>query len=399
MKKLFTSIIAASLLMTSTAFAVTEETFKDFDDVPTNHPNYDAILLLRYQDVLEGYEDNTFRPETPINRVEALKLVFEVSDMNPEQGIASAEFSDTQKDAWYAPYLNKAVYKEIVAGYPDGSFKPAQNVNLVEFLKMLTLAQNVDFEGTRQSQTPYTDVIPGSWYTKYIDYAKTYELIDADSENKIYPAEPITRAMAAEIIFRFKNIDKKIDQGDSENEIDSESESTLDEETKTEIDEGDYALFVSQSYRFAIKYPKYWFFRGQTSENDGVIAEYLFGPDDLSENEALVMMELLPLNTEVENNDSYFGVEFEREENENGIALTRKIEENRVYKIIGPKSQEANMKYMISSLTNQVEGLESYNPEEVDTSETENSTDSESTENTSNSTEEGQADTSDPDAI
>jgi len=41
---------------------------------------------LHYQGVLSGYPDNTFRPAQNINRVEALKLIYEATKIERQTG-------------------------------------------------------------------------------------------------------------------------------------------------------------------------------------------------------------------------------------------------------------------------------------------------------------------------
>ncbi len=372
MKKLVITTIV-SLLLAPQVLAVDPGDLESFSDVPVDHPNYNAILTLRYDEIIEGYEDNTFRPENTINRVEALKLAFEVAEMEMIQGIAPATFSDIEEMAWYTRYLNRAVYEEIVQGYPDGSFKPGQNVNLVEFLKMLLLAQDVDVESANYPGIPYADVMPKQWYSKYVEFAKIHNLIDPDEENRIFPDHFITRAEAAEIIYRFKNIDWAA--------TDEEIETLVIPEEKDPVTydpQNEYALFVSDSFKFAIEYPKFWFYAASDSEDESIFRVYEFGPDDLTENPAYVRLDLLPLATEITENLTFDQIRLEKIETEDEIVFLRKIADNRVYKISGALDEEQNILFMITSITPEIDNLESYNPEEAPAedplAETENNT-------------------------
>ncbi len=37
-----------------------------FRDVPSSHPNYDAILYVQEQGIVEGYSDGTYKPDQTI---------------------------------------------------------------------------------------------------------------------------------------------------------------------------------------------------------------------------------------------------------------------------------------------------------------------------------------------
>ena len=46
-----------------------------FTDVTTGHDNYVAIKYLKENELIEGYEDGSFKPLKKINRAEALKII------------------------------------------------------------------------------------------------------------------------------------------------------------------------------------------------------------------------------------------------------------------------------------------------------------------------------------
>jgi plastocyanin len=198
--RLFTAagfIAACTLLFTLTASASTE-----FLDVPSTHPNYTAIMDLKNRGIIEGYADGTFKPDQNVNRVEALKIILYGAKVIIDQNDTSSKFSDTEEKVWYSPILNTAVSKKIVEGYPDGTFRPAKTINLVEALKITQLSFNIDLTSIKVLEDPYADTPKTEWYAKYMQYAKNNNLIDADSENKVYPDQPMTRGKITELIYR-----------------------------------------------------------------------------------------------------------------------------------------------------------------------------------------------------
>jgi hypothetical protein len=353
---------------------VTSTSSSLFTDISVSHPNYDAIFLLKNEGVLQGYPDGSFKPDQPINRVEALKLIMEIAEINGGQ-VASAEFSDTETNAWYSGYLNRAVFQEIVAGYPDGTFKPSQTVNLVEFLKILINSEKFDLSVLNLNQIPYTDAIPGQWYFKYLVFAKKHTLVNVDSTNKVFPDQAITRAKAAEIIFRVKKLTleqapriENSNNGNTGNPIPPENPDLAD----------NMAIFVSDSYKFAIQYPELWFYSTTANSNTAAIRSYGFGPDELDENPASVNLELLPLSTEITNTS---GLAYQKDQVDGKIQLTFKpANAKRAYRLIGAPDQESLMVKMLESVTENVDGMESYNPSEVtDTTDQTTATDTQTT--------------------
>lgn len=132
-----------------------------FTDVPADARYADAVAWAKGAGVVSGYQDGSFRPGQPVNRVEFLKMVFAAAGLSPEeQGDPSPSFRDTDPLAWYMPYVRAAREAGVVKGYPDGTFRPEQAVSFAEGLKMGYLALGVD--------APETG---GEWYERYLRQA------------------------------------------------------------------------------------------------------------------------------------------------------------------------------------------------------------------------------------
>jgi hypothetical protein len=174
-----------------------------FTDVPTTHANYEAIEALRLNKVLRGYDDGTFKPDSRINRAEFIKLItnpyiLDTERLNeclreslPEEA-TTVFFRDVPRDVWYAAELCHAFVTKLVNGYPDGTFKPGNQVNFVEAAKILS---NVFSMNTEEE--------PGEqWYRPYVQRLSEKNAIP-HSVDKF--ASIITRGEMAEILFRLKN--------------------------------------------------------------------------------------------------------------------------------------------------------------------------------------------------
>lgn len=181
-----------------------------FSDVSPAYEHYTAISYLQEADILQGYSDGTFRPDTPVNRVEALKIILLANKTPLQRANTNRLFTDTPAGSWYEDYLYTAKNLGIVKGYDDGSFKPSQTVALVENLKMAFISGNIDTEGVVVEADMYADVQnqQSAWFGKYLQYAKKYQLIDADGGNRIFPAQGMTRGKLAELMYRIMLLKK-----------------------------------------------------------------------------------------------------------------------------------------------------------------------------------------------
>ncbi|MBT7484486.1 hypothetical protein HN680_06965, partial [Candidatus Peregrinibacteria bacterium] len=229
MKKLITVIIGLSIFLPSAVVFATEEiepitvtdataevsieieTESIFSDLSENNEYYPAILDLYERGIVEGYDDGTFRAYDPINRVETLKIImmyFEIEELIPTETTEEVilNFSDIQTGAWYEFTLKSAYSNGIIDGYPDGTFKPANTVNLAEALKIVS--QSVPFSFIEKYTIeidPALDVPADSWYAGYVFHALEEGAVYLDAEGNLNPDQDVTRGQLADILYRFEN--------------------------------------------------------------------------------------------------------------------------------------------------------------------------------------------------
>lgn len=173
-----------------------------YEDVSETNPYCDAIEYVTEEGIFSGYPDGTFKPYQFINRAETTKVIllgFDYTIMSSDG--TNLGFSDVSVDAWYMPYLRTARHYGIVQGYPDGTFKPANTVNRVELLKLFL--ETADVSVPACTSKPYNDTPISEWYSKYVCYAKKYDLMEADVYNNFNPSAPMSRGDVAELFYRF----------------------------------------------------------------------------------------------------------------------------------------------------------------------------------------------------
>jgi hypothetical protein len=178
-----------------------------FSDVLTTDPRCPAIKFVKDQGIFSGYPDGSFRQYDVINRAETTKVIL----LGFGKTILAADgsnlgFSDVEVGAWYMTYLRTAKLLNIIKGYPDGTVKPAQQVNRVELLKIFFETAGTDLSAITGFLTPYVDVsgnVSDVWYLKYVQYAKVNALVDADGSGKFNPSAGMKRGDVAELFYRY----------------------------------------------------------------------------------------------------------------------------------------------------------------------------------------------------
>ncbi len=168
----FISAVSSAVLF----FSILPQAFaQTFTDVTTSNRNGTAIEFLADHNIISGYPDGTFRPEKPVSRVEFLKLALLSSNIELDVNTPS-NFKDIDENAWYAPYVRKAKKEGWIQGYGDNSFKPEQSVNKVEGLKMIAAIQG--WQVATPDLPPFKDVGLTEWFTPYVAYAKTHNFLE-----------------------------------------------------------------------------------------------------------------------------------------------------------------------------------------------------------------------------
>lgn len=146
-----------------------------FNDLVSSDENAEAISYLYEEGIISGYSDGSFKPENSLNRAELLKILVEGKGVTPDENGYSNCFPDVTSD-WYAKYVCYAKEQGWVEGYPDGTFLPSSYVNKVEAIKMLL--EVFDVETQEPSSSPYSDVPTSEWYAKYIVKAQELGLLE-----------------------------------------------------------------------------------------------------------------------------------------------------------------------------------------------------------------------------
>jgi hypothetical protein len=184
------------------AMSVQAEVIQTFDDVDSNHQYFKPIKFLKDNNVVIGFGDGTFHPDQAITRAEFMKIIILGSRLDIPKAITSP-FSDVKLGEWYTDFIVFGAEKGYIQGYSDQTFRPDQAINKVEALKILgeLVMWNFDSFDKSKVQNPFADTDINEWYGKYLAYAIDKNLLD-DNEKNYQPGTPITRGQMTEYIFR-----------------------------------------------------------------------------------------------------------------------------------------------------------------------------------------------------
>lgn len=168
-----------------------------FSDINSQHTHYLAISYLKEKGMVNGYSDNTFRSDQPVNRAELAKLLVTTKKETPDPSRYKNCFNDVHEE-WFAMYVCFAKEKGWVAGYPDGSFLPSQTVNRVESLKMISNAYGLT--ALVGIDSGFQNLDAQAWYYPYVLAAEQFQLLT--EKETIVPEQLMSRGQIAENMYR-----------------------------------------------------------------------------------------------------------------------------------------------------------------------------------------------------
>lgn len=165
-----------------------------FSDINTDNEFLDAVKYVEQEKIVNGYPDGTFKTLNTINRAEFTKIIINAkySETETKNCTPTKTFPDVRPDDWFAPFVCLAANNNIIVGYPDGTFKPQNNINFAEASKII-----VATFGYETSETSTSAI----WYERYV---KTLENKKAIPPGINEIEKQITRGEMAELIYRLK---------------------------------------------------------------------------------------------------------------------------------------------------------------------------------------------------
>lgn len=146
-----------------------------------------------------GYENGEVQPQNSITRAEVAAIFFRLLEdgIRSENFTHQNDFSDVAADAWYCSSVSTLSRMGIIAGYPDGTFRPNAPITRAEFAAIATRFDN------NGDKTPvsFTDII-GHWAEGEITVAANHGWVSGYGDNTFRPQNQITRAETMSLVNR-----------------------------------------------------------------------------------------------------------------------------------------------------------------------------------------------------
>ncbi|MBE0447478.1 MAG: S-layer homology domain-containing protein [Actinobacteria bacterium] len=171
---------------------------KSFSDVTSDYWATKQILSLANYDIVSGGADGRFRPVDGLTRSELTKLLTQAFIL--KESTESLSYTDLSASHWAFTFISKAIAGELMNGFPDNTFRPDARTTRAQVAKILVLAKGYSILNI--STKTFSDVSSAYWGYPYIEAAAKNSLISGYPDGTFRPDAEITRAEAAALIYR-----------------------------------------------------------------------------------------------------------------------------------------------------------------------------------------------------
>lgn len=209
------TIIIFTVILLIFSFSAGYASQKNFTDVKETDWYYNTLVSIVEKGIIDGYPDGTFKPQNNITKAEFTKVIIAALEIEIVEGNS---FVDANEH-WAKNIINTAVENQIIDRLEYGdNFNPDKNITRVEMAKMIVRALKLDDEAKKKQGeiTSFLDDLAITNADKgYVVIAAENEVIKGYQDRTFKPDGEATRAEAAQMLV---NMLKVIDDMEKESD-------------------------------------------------------------------------------------------------------------------------------------------------------------------------------------
>lgn len=228
MYRLLSGVLCTSVLLSSQAYAAASA---DYSDMPQNWSK-DAMEFAVKNNFITGVSEDKIAPKAALTRAQLAAILSRAMKTGAGDVSVLDNFTDADKNAWYAGAMAKAVELNIFYGDGD-SIYPDRPVTRQELFTILVRAFSVT-GGDESTLASYNDAGSISSWAKAAISAMIAQGYAAGYEDKtLRPAQQVTREEFAQLLHRMREHYSSSDTSEDKTETKTDDTAKTDETTKT----------------------------------------------------------------------------------------------------------------------------------------------------------------------
>ncbi|CEJ45475.1 S-layer homology domain-containing protein [Umezakia ovalisporum] len=174
-----------------------------FSDVSSNYWAAQFIQQLSQRGIVAGFPDGSFRPEEPVTRAQFAAMINNAFSKAPQR--QAINFADVPSNFWASNAIRQAYTIGFLSGYPGNRFEPNQNIPRQQVL--VALANGLNYSPRANTQTTlqyFSDSFNIADWARSPIAAATEQQIVVNYPNVKFlnPTATATRAQVAAFIYQ-----------------------------------------------------------------------------------------------------------------------------------------------------------------------------------------------------
>ncbi|WP_303967777.1 S-layer homology domain-containing protein [Sporosarcina ureae] len=198
MKKVLT-IVGALLLACSLPLSGTAASNQIFADVPATKHFAEAVNDLAERNIIGGYPDGTFKPGELITRGQAAAIIVKMVNLDVTN-VKDPGYTDVSTGNGYYQAIAAMSAKGIIKGYEDGRYGPNDPVTRGQMASIIVKAFDLPNYGYLELENPFKDIITSYSHQHNIKTLYKLGITTGTTPTTYSPNTAITRGQAAKLL-------------------------------------------------------------------------------------------------------------------------------------------------------------------------------------------------------
>ena len=165
---------------------------------------HDYIIVAAAAGLVNGFPDGTFRPDENVTREQYITMLYRLFDTDEDKEGAELTFTDAGTIGYGKEAVSWGVANGVINGYTDNTFRPNAKITRAEMAAMtyraLCSVLGEEAPDDFNVDAGFKDVVSGSYYETPVNVLAHMGIINGMGEGVYAPDGTATRAQAAKIL-------------------------------------------------------------------------------------------------------------------------------------------------------------------------------------------------------
>lgn len=205
-KNLFNAALATTMAtsaVVAVAPVQVEAAPKSFPDVNPNYHYFEPIQILSERSIISGFPDGTFKPGLNVTRGQAAKILANTLGLDTVN-VKDPGFKDIPKSHQYYGAVAALVDAGIIQGFEDNTYRPGNPLTRAHMSKVLSIG--FGFKEEVYKDDKFTDVSADAWYANFVETLLANSITTGRTETTFEPGSFVTRGQMASFVVRSEKV-------------------------------------------------------------------------------------------------------------------------------------------------------------------------------------------------